>query len=222
MAKLTASDGAAGDYFGTAVALSGDGLTVAISNYYYLLKQPNHQFYQSLIEQQTTLKEFASWPGEDNYQTRCLAKTIGETDLDISEGECTREMLDQAKRNLSRNVAVVGIVEEFDKTLLLLKRTFGWNNIFYKVKNKNKQRLSKNRIDRETLNTIEAKNKLDLELYQYGTEIFQSLVKNQGNSFVKEIKSFQNTNCSLFGQFSFFMSSSANKVQKAITFNQRY
>ena len=125
-------------------------------------------------------------------------------------------MLEQAKRNLRENFAVVGIVEEFDKTLLLLKKTFGWKNIFYKVKNKNKQRPSNSAVSQETLSLIEEKNKLDLELYQYATEIFQSLVKNQGNSLEKEVQDFQNINDSSFGQFSAFMSSSASKVQKIL------
>lgn len=190
-----------------------------ISNYYYILKNPNHSLHQSLREQQITLKDFASCSGEDNYQTRCLARTIGEKDLNINEAECNREMLDRAKRNLRENCAVVGIVEEFDRTLLLLKKTFGWNNVFYKVKNKNKQRPSKNAISQVTLSLIEEKNKLDLELYQYATEIFHSLVKNQDNSFEKEVENFQNINYSSFGQFSALMSSSASKVQKIITLN---
>jgi hypothetical protein len=108
-------------------------------------------------------------------------------------------------------------VEEFDKTLMLLKKVFGWNNVFYKVKNQNKQRLSKSSIPQTTLNLIKEKNQFDLELYQYATQILQTLVKDQGNSFIKDVEDFQAINCSKLGQFSAWMSASVNKVQKIIT-----
>ena len=190
-----------------------------ISNYYFMLKTEGHVLGQQLLKQKVTLEDFVSWTGEDNYQTRFLAKNIGEADLDIRESECTRATLERAKKNLRKNFAVVGTVEEFDTTLLLLKKTFGWKNVFYKVKNKNKQRPSNSLISQETLSLIEEKNQLDLELYQYATEILQTLVKNQDKSFEKEVKDFHDLNHTSFGQFSALMSSSLSKVQKIITLN---
>ncbi|HEY9770735.1 MAG TPA: sulfotransferase family 2 domain-containing protein [Coleofasciculaceae cyanobacterium] len=189
-----------------------------ISNYYFLLKKEGHPLGQKLLEEKVTIEDFVNWTGEDNYQTRFLAKNIGEGNLDIKGSECTRETLERAKRNLRENFAVVGIVEEFDKTLLLLKKTFGWKNIFYKVKNKNKQRPSNNLIPQKTLKLIKEKNKLDLELYNYATETLQTTIKNQGNSFEEEVQNFQKINDSSLGQFSALMSSSASKVQKIISF----
>ena len=190
-----------------------------VSNYYFMLKKKGHPLGQKLLEQKITLDDFVNWTGEDNYQTRFLAKNIGEADLNINESECTRETLERAKRNLRENFAVVGTVKEFDKTLLLLKKTFGWKNVFYKVKNRNKQRLANSSIPQETLSLIKEKNKLDLELYQYATETLQTLVENQGNSFEKEVENFQKMNCSFSGQISVLMSSSANKLSKIITLN---
>ncbi len=204
-----------------------------ISNYYFLLKKEGHPLGQKLLEEKVTIKDFVNWTGEDNYQTikdfvnwtgednyqtRFLAKNIGEGNLDIKGSECTRETLERAKRNLRENFAVVGTVEEFDKTLLLLKKTFGWKNIFYKVKNKNKQRPSNNLISQKTLKLIKEKNKLDLELYNYATETLQTMIKNQGDSFKEEVQNFQKINDSSFGQFSALMSSSASKLQKIISF----
>lgn len=190
-----------------------------ISNYYFLLNKKGHKLGQKLLAQQVTIEEFACWSGEDNYQTRFLAKDIGESNLNLKENECTREVLEQAKKNLRDNFSVVGTVEEFDKTLMLLKKTFGWKNVFYKVKNQNKQRPKQSLISKKTLSLIREKNQLDLKLYQYAREILQSLVRNQGDFFEQEVEDFQSINNSSFGQFSALMSSSANKVQKIITFN---
>jgi hypothetical protein len=71
-----------------------------ISNYFFLLKKEGHPLGQKLVEKQVTIEDFVCWPGEDNYQTRFLAKNINEVNLDIKQNECTRETLEQAKKNL--------------------------------------------------------------------------------------------------------------------------
>jgi len=190
-----------------------------ISNYFFLLKNKDHPFNQKLVEQKIPLEDFVNWTGEDNYQTRYLAKNIGEEDLDIKNRDCTRQTLELAKKNLNENFAVVGTVEEFDKTLLILKNTFGWDNVYYKVSNKNKQRPASSLIPQQTLDLIKEKNKLDLELYQHASESLEELVKKQGNSFEKELNNFEKINNSYFGQFSVLMSSSVNKIQRIISFH---
>lgn len=185
-----------------------------ISNYFFLLRKEGHPVGQKLVEQQVSLEDFVGWPGEDNYQTRFLAKNINENSLDIQQTECNRQTLEQAKNNLKNHFSVVGTVEEFDTTLMLIKKTFGWNNIFYKVKNKNQQRLPKSSISQSTLALIKEANKFDIELYQYAKEELRALVEEQGDSFIQEVENFQNINSSKLGQFSAWMSSSANKIQK--------
>ena len=187
-----------------------------ISNYFFLLKKEGHPLGQKLVEQKVTLEDFVNWKGEDNYQTRYLAKHIGEKNLDIKNEDCTRQTLELAKKNLTENFAVVGTVEEFDKTLLILKNTFKWENIYYKVRNKNKQRPANSLIPQKTLDLIKEKNKLDLELYQYASKSLEGLVEKQGNSFESDLINFKKINSSSLGQFSALMSSSASKIQKII------
>ncbi len=50
--------------------------------------------------------------------------------------------------------AVVGLSEKVDESLLLLKRSFGWKNIFYIKANVNKNRLAKEEVSKGTLNII--------------------------------------------------------------------
>ena len=188
-----------------------------ISNYFFLLRKKGHPLGQKLVEQQVSLEDFVGWSGEDNYQTRFLAKNINEANFDIKQNECTRQTFELAKNNLKSHFAVVGTVEEFDQTLMLIKKNFGWNNIFYKVKNKNQQRLPKSSIPQSTLALIKEANKFDLELYQYANETLSTLVQEQGDSFAKEVENFREINCSKLGQFSAWISSSTNKVQKIIT-----
>lgn len=189
-----------------------------ISNYFFLLKKKGHPLGQKLVKQNVTLEDFVNWTGENNYQTRYLAKNIGEKNLDIKNEECNRQTLELAKKNLQENFTVVGTVEEFDKTLLILKNTFGWKNIYYKVRNRNKQRPASSLISQETLDLIKEKNKLDLELYQYASKFLELLAEKQGDSFESDLVNFKEINSSSLGQFSALMSSSANKIQKIINF----
>lgn len=189
-----------------------------ISNYFFLLKKKGHPLGQKLVKQHVTLEDFVNWTGEDNYQTRYLAKNIGEKNLDIKNEDCNRQTLELAKKNLQENFTVVGTVEEFDKTLLILKNTFGWKNIYYKVRNRNKQRPASSLISQETLDLIKEKNKFDLELYQYASKFLELSAEKQGESFESDLANFKEINSSSLGQFSALMSSSANKIQRIINF----
>jgi hypothetical protein len=44
-------------------------------------------------------------------------------------------MLDIAKRNLASHFAVIGITEEFDRSLILMKRRLAWRHPFYTSQN---------------------------------------------------------------------------------------
>ncbi|BAZ45773.1 hypothetical protein NIES4102_27990 [Chondrocystis sp. NIES-4102] len=203
----------------TYFTLLRDPIDRAISNYFFLRKSKDHPFHQRLKEEKVSLEDFVCWAGEDNYQTRFLAKNINEANLDIKNYPCTRETLELAKNNLKSNYAVVGTVEEFDKTLILLKKTFGWQNIYYEVKNKNKQRLSKDSIPQTTLDLIRDKNQFDLELYDYANELLHGLIEDQGYLFAQQVEDFKNINSSKLGQLSAYILSSAKKVQKIINFS---
>jgi hypothetical protein len=58
----------------------------------------------------------------DNGQTRLIAGI----DDKIPFGKCTREILDLAIKNIEEYFAVVGILDKFNETILLLKKVFNW------------------------------------------------------------------------------------------------
>ena len=115
-----------------------------------------------------SLKEFAeTWV--DNDQTRLLAGKYGAPNSETCSYD---ELLSIAKENLAKYFAVVGITEEFDRSLILMKRILGWRNPFYMRRNVTRARPRKREISQETLRAIEANNKLDLELYRYAKKLF--------------------------------------------------
>lgn len=170
-----------------------------ISDYYYLLRNkayPNHDY---VIENELTLKEYVlSGKSKlvDNFQTRVLSG-LGES---VAFDQCSQEMLEQAKKNISNQFVLLGIVERFDETLLLLRYLLDWqSNLFYPYPLYFKQNQTKNRppydeIDVPTREAIRNQNLLDIELYQFAINRFDSHIKSIGFPDKNEIDRYKSLN----------------------------
>jgi hypothetical protein len=164
-----------------------------ISYYYFVQREPDHYLYDYSNTPGMTLRRYLEDQVSlqtDNYQTRLISGVW----TDVGYGECDRSVLELAKENLAEHFAVVGLTKWFDQTLLLLQRTFGWNNIFYMRHNVTRGRPKREALPPETLDVIAAHNQLDLELYAFGAKLFRQQVQDQGPSFADAIKRFQIAN----------------------------
>jgi hypothetical protein len=164
----------------------------------------------------------------NNDQTRLLAgrsafafsaESVGLSRSDLSTNcepsnfeSCPDEMLGIAKRNLAECFAVVGITEEFDRSLILMKRILGWRNPFYVSQNVSRRRPRKEGLPVETLRVIQAYNALDIELYRYARELFREQIRLQGNSFEIETQMFRKLNAS-YGRLGFWLSSAIKQLR---------
>jgi hypothetical protein len=173
----------------TYITFLRDPVERIISHYYYVLQNPIHYLYKDVKANNMSLKEYAGSGLSlelDNGQTRFIA---GFNFLDHSQ-PASQEMLEVAKQNLKSHFAVVGIVEEFNKSLITLRKRFDWKTPFYVKENTTKNRLKKKIISKDTLEVIKKYNELDIELYRYAKDIFEDLVNQQDASFEREIKVF--------------------------------
>jgi len=138
---------------------------------------------------ETTLESFVESPpfkDVDNGQTRRISGFSPEV------GGCTRAMLKQAKDNLRKHFAVVGLTERFDETLVLLKHAFSWNrDVFYYPMNTNPGRSAMTREPRGTIDAILAHNAFDYELYQFAVELMESAVSRYGAAFQEQVEEFR-------------------------------
>ncbi len=165
-----------------------DPIERAISYYYHIKNDAAH--YNHKYANRWDLKEFLE-QGVDalmaNGQTRIWAG--GRPDLGY--GECTAEVLAQAKQKLQQYCAVVGLAERFDETLMLLKKRFGWRYVFYTPQNVSANRLRRHELSPDTLETVKKFNQLDIAFYQYGVSLFEEQVHQQGKTFSQQVKLFQ-------------------------------
>ena len=177
----------------TYITMLRDPVERIISSYFFVLQTPCHYLHEEVTSSNMSLKEYVCSGISteiDNGQVRLLAAANAKK-KDVGFGHCSVEMLELAKKNLKENFAVVGLVERFDETLLLLKKTLGWRNLFYVKHNVTKNLHFQQEISKDTLNLIKKQNNLDIELYKYVREFFDLQVQRQTDSFQKELKLFK-------------------------------
>ena len=174
----------------TYITMLREPVARVVSHYYYARRQPAHYLHDKA--KRMSLEDYicSGISAElENGQVRLLSG-IKEVDGINGSESCTPEILEIAKKNLREHFTVVGITERFNEFLILLKRIFGFRNIFYVSQNVTR---AKKHIPDDT-KFIAACNKLDMELYRYASGMFDSLVFQQGSSFEKELKSFRSQN----------------------------
>jgi len=96
---------------------------------------------------------------------------------DVPYGECSGEMLEQAKYNLNKFFIAVGITEKFDESLILFKERLKWKRypVYLKLR-RTPNKPSLNEISKETLQIIEKYNELDIELYEFAKRMFAKAI----------------------------------------------
>jgi Sulfotransferase family len=172
-----------------------------ISHYYFVRRSPGHEFYEPANE--FSLKDFVEYCSieterrSDNDQTRQLAGVHGRG----SSQTDAAELLEIAQRNLAEHFSVVGITEEFDRSLILARRTFGWKHVFYTSRNVTRQRPHKDELTQETLEVIEAHNDQDLQLYRCARDLLTEHIRREGSGFEDELRAFRRLN-RLYGHLS--------------------
>ncbi len=161
-----------------------DPVERVISYYYFIRRTPGHYAHNSIVSHNMTLKEAIVNQVDHlliNGQTKVLAG--GQW-----HDHCTEESVEVAKRNIQRHFAVAGLVERFDESLLFLKKTFGWGNVLYTPQNVAKSRPRKQDLLPETLDVILEANRLDMQLYQYLAERFETQVRQAGRLFAMQVR----------------------------------
>jgi hypothetical protein len=164
-----------------------------ISEFYHINRDPNHGLYTLVSSSQMGLIDYLSHLRlvfKDNTQTRMFSG-------DWASGQrlpCSDEMLEQAKANLRDHVAVVGLTERFDETLLLVKKLLNWQNIRYQKRNVTQNRPAQQQLTSEEVEALQNSNTYDLKLYEYAQTLFEQKVAIQGASFQEEVEQMKRLN----------------------------
>ena len=170
----------------TYFTLLRDPVALTISQYNYVARNPKHPLhgaasYRSLEAYVTSGVTLEA----DNSQTRAIA---GDTTTPF--GGCTDAMLELAKANIEEHFSVVGAVERFDESLLLLQRAFGWSRPYYVRANVTGK---KEPVAAEVRELIRSQNRIDLALYAWAAERFERTVLGRPG-FEDDLERFRRSN----------------------------
>lgn len=107
--------------------------------------------------------------------------------------------LQKAKENLDDHIAVAGITERYDESIILMKRRLGWDKYPYYVtsrvgKRRDGEQKRNTSPDAGTQRLIERENELDVRLYEHARNRFETAVANEGDDFQQEVETFRDGN----------------------------
>lgn len=100
----------------------------------------------------------------------------------------------RARANIERDFAVVGLVNRYDESLLLMKQHFGWKRAFYARQNVNEGRKTLEDFPAETQKRILAACEPEMELYHYVQQRLEEQLQQQDAGFWAELEQLRRTN----------------------------
>ncbi len=167
-----------------------DPIQRVLSLYSYVRREPRHPLHDRLAVSGAGLEEFVETGMDrtqvENGQTRQIAG--------IQDQDPTPDDLKAALSNL-RKFVVVGLMEQFDESLILMKRMLGWRTPYYVRQNVGGGDAAGTRaVSSHALELIRQRNDLDLALYSEARLLFQDLVARQDESFSREVSRFKMSN----------------------------
>ncbi|HLX37170.1 MAG TPA: hypothetical protein VKR29_05190 [Candidatus Binataceae bacterium] len=149
-----------------------DPVERVVSQYYYDRRQPETRFHTALNRDRLTLEQFVSderFAEIHNMQTRTLAG--------VNANASPEELLDAALGNLRDRIAMVGVSERLDESLLVCRAVFGWRRLIYRHANVTPRRPRLDAIAPETLAAIERANSLDRVLYRFACALLDQAMR---------------------------------------------
>lgn len=172
------------------IAMVRNPVDRVISEYYYIIRTPNHPAYHAVKD--LSFYDYITkgvWASQvADTQTRIISGAGGTYQINGYEKPLTSRTLAKAKKNIQEHYLLVGLVERFDETMVLLKRTLGWRmrDIVYRRQNVGNNRP--NEVATYTINILKRYNRLDFELYEYARQIFEKRIAEQDSSFSRELR----------------------------------
>lgn len=155
-----------------------------ISEYAFLRAWPQQHLYALLNGENIALSEYVTSSHKllrykgSNFMTRVLSG--------LDPDARPEAALDRAKANLRDRVAVFGLTEDFDASLLLLAEAMGLTDLLYERQNI-LRRPQANRATPEERALVASRNTLDTALYQFARTLFEARVAARGPAFAARL-----------------------------------
>ncbi len=184
----------------TYITMLRDPVERIVSHYYHCRRHEGHYLHRVIHERGLSLRDYVEQRVTyeiDNDQVRWLTPL---QHLEVARGGVTRQMLLEAKRNLQAWFSVVGLVERFDDSVVLLGAAFGWTDLAYRRKNVNAERPPMEEVDPATIALIRDMNRYEIELYDFAVELHKAQIARAGPLFARRAQAFREAQAALNAQ----------------------
>jgi len=145
-----------------------------------------YQYWLERMGKKLTFEEFLDTEEVRNFQTKKFDRN----------GD-----IENAKNVLKDKIMLVGLVEQFDEFLILLKNKLSSSLDFdphYKQQNLARNKVKTSDIFESYRDRIEENNLLDIQLYNYAKDtLFPEYIREYGAAYLKDVELFKSENSNL-------------------------
>jgi len=181
------------------VSFVRDPVDRALSEYFFLKKQPQLMPLIGLKEDADlspdAFLDHQAKLGLQDFQTRVLCGYGNLVESILPPyAPMTVENPDSLIRDIERSFALVGTLEQFDESLVLLKQTFGWRSVCYISRNVARPNDRRSQLKQSLAPHIREMNPLDCRLHAHFRDRIAARIAEQGESFTQELQRFHKSN----------------------------
>ncbi len=139
-----------------------------VSHYFYLRSiADENPVGKRLVDDNASLVDFITRPYTPNSDNLMVRMLCSDDCNELPWGECRREMLEQAKHNLTHGFDVVGFTEDYDSFSHLVSQAMRWSKGVHSRTNVTQSKPPIDAIDSRELEIVRENSSLDIELYEF-------------------------------------------------------
>jgi hypothetical protein len=121
------------------IALLREPWTRMVSDYYHAGRNRGHSLYDR-FQHGASLRDFVHYRAYEQGLTNPMVRFVSGLFAFPPFEPLPEDALEVAKRNIRDHFSVAGISEQFDESLRLMKRRYGWKNVLYRKRNVGRNR----------------------------------------------------------------------------------
>jgi len=174
------------------ITMLRDPLRRAVSDYAFVSSNALHPLYENVKDMSFGEYLTSGMTGQlENGQTRLIAGDCAPGDIGIPTlRPITDQDFERACINLERHFSVVGVLERFDESLVLMQQALGWKNPFY-VRENVTGKGTKPHLSTKDLEIARTQNQYDMKLYAYACERLTQEVETGSEKFQQRLSRFR-------------------------------